>query len=159
MNNNNQRRNKSYFEQQRIQFNDPNFYKRLTDDELRRQVKRIIRDIRNGNITQQDMIYFQNDRIISACICESYEQSRKANIIAEALKYYNMALSTNSIAINNSEINARSAYCANTLNEFSNKATVWYECWKMFDSISKGCDIAYALTHISNLNLEWFKYL
>lgn len=160
MANNNQKRNRSYFEQQRIQMNDPNFYNGLTDEELRRQVKRIVRDIRNGNITQQDMIYFKNDRIISACIYVSYEESRKANIIAEALRYYNdTELNKNSLNGYNNQIMSKRNYCTNAYNEFSIKASIWNECWIMFDGITKGYDIAYMLNHISNIDIGLFKYI
>ena len=84
----NQRRQRSYFEQQRTQANDPNFYRSMTDEDLRRQVRRIVKDIRNCAITQQDMIYFLNDRIRSACVTTSYNEWRKAQAIADGMKYY-----------------------------------------------------------------------
>lgn len=161
--NNNQRKQKSYFEQQRISMNDPNFYKALTDQELRRQVKRIIRDIKNGSIAQQDMIYFKEPRIISACISVSYEESRKAGIITEALKYYNdTELSKYPLSPNNSYANTKRKYCTDLYTEMCIKANVWNECWRMFDAISKEPNvnnIPYMLNYICNINSDWFRYL
>ena len=78
-------RGMSYFAEERQRNNNPNFYVRMRDDELRRNVKRIIRDIRNGVIDPQDFIYFKNDKIISACITESYQQYRSAEVIMTSL--------------------------------------------------------------------------
>ena len=57
--------------------------------DLERNVKRIVRDMRNGNIDEQDYIYFSNVRIISACINVSYREMRNANVTVLALQNYN----------------------------------------------------------------------
>ena len=62
----------SWFAEERKRNNNPNFYDKMDARDLERNVKRIVRDMRNGNIDEQDYIYFSNLRIISACINVSY---------------------------------------------------------------------------------------
>ena len=68
------RKNISYFTEERLRNNNPNFFVNMRDEDLRRQVKRIIKDMRSNTIEEQDYIYFRNDKIISACLTESYSQ-------------------------------------------------------------------------------------
>jgi hypothetical protein len=106
------------------------------------------------------MIYFKNDRILSACLSVSYEESRKANIIAEALNYYNnTVLYRDGLNDYNNETIIKRNYCINACNEATIKANTWYECWIMFDGISKGQDIEYMLNYINKIDIQYFKYI
>ena len=58
------KRNLSYFAEEARRNNNPNFFVNMRDEDLRRQVKRIVRDMRNSNIEEQDFVYFKNDKII-----------------------------------------------------------------------------------------------
>ena len=82
------RKNISYFTEERLRNNNPNFFVNMRDEDLRRQVKRIIKDMRSNTIEEQDYIYFRNDKIISACLTESYSQWKSAETIKNALAYY-----------------------------------------------------------------------
>ena len=78
------KRNLSYFAEEARRNNNPNFFVNMRDEDLRRQVKRIVRDMRNSNIEEQDFVYFKNDKIISACLTESYDQWKSAETIKNA---------------------------------------------------------------------------
>ena len=54
----------SYFADERGRNNNPNFFINMKDEDLRRQVKRIIRDIKNMTIEEQDLNYFKADNFV-----------------------------------------------------------------------------------------------
>ena len=160
----NQRRQRSYFEQQSTQANDPNFYRSMTDEDLRRQVRRIVKDIRNCTITQQDMIYFLNDRIRSACVTTSYNEWRKAQAIADGMKYYidNELSKYKFSPENNNNIIERNNFCVNALTEHTTRSYIWYCCWIMFSNITRCTtteEVQAELNKILGLNIDSFKYL
>ena len=149
---------KSYFEQMRIQNNDPAFYNGMRQEEIERQVKRICKDIRNGNILEQDYVYFKNDRIISACLRVSYTESRKYNIIAEALGYYNNTQLMQIMTMSNYSPDAleKRGFCTNAYNEASIKASIWNECYLMFDAIFRGNDVESMLNQLQTIDAKTF---
>jgi hypothetical protein len=75
----------SYFAEKRQMNNDPHFFDRLPPDELKRNVKRIVKDIKFDNIIDNDYIYFTNANIITACKAESYQQYIDALVLSTAL--------------------------------------------------------------------------
>ena len=88
MANNNRGGRPSYFAEMRQSKADPNFFNREDPNRIRQNVKRIIRDIANGNILDEDYIYFMNNNLMNACIIETQEQLAANNAIAMALLYY-----------------------------------------------------------------------
>lgn len=156
----------SYFAEERQRNNNPNFFLRMKDEDLRRNVRRIIRDIRNGSIEEQDLIYFKNDKIISACITESYQQFRSAEVIMTSLMMKFKALNNVPVGTeiiysdmlmcngtNASNIWEERSVISNEMGKYSNKMTLWNLAYKTFMDISNGYDISqclYNLTLVDN---------
>lgn len=134
------RKNMSYFAEERSRNNNPNFFKNMSSSDLRRQVKRIIKDIRNGSIELQDLVYFTQDNIISACITESYAQWKSAETIQNALMYYNSSYlchaSQNQI-VGSNNVWIERTNVANELGKFANKANVWNRAYIAFYNIKE----------------------
>lgn len=84
--NNNKKR--SWFAEQRERNSDPNFMNRMDIFTIRQNVRRIIRDAAEQNILPEDMVYFKNTNLLNACLQESYEQMKSANVTYRALDYY-----------------------------------------------------------------------
>ena len=78
----------SYFAEKRGQNNDPNFFNRVPLDEIRKNVKRIIKDIKFDMIQDQDFNYFHNPQIIQACIAEAQENYTSCVTICNSLNFY-----------------------------------------------------------------------
>ena len=151
------RRSISYFAEERGRNKNPNFYINARDEDLRRNVKRIIRDIKNNNIEEQDLVYFQNDKIISACITESFTQWRTAETIKNALMYYNNTfLITNNVPYPNCNIWEERIYTSNEMGKYANKANLWNIAYKTFVDISRGADIRLALYNICKIDAKMF---
>lgn len=140
----------SYFAEKREQNNDPNFFSRTPLDEIRRNVKRIVRDVKNGIIQPQDYTYFTNRQIQQACIEEAYYQLVTARTISNALNFYfseglNRGYkpfpSTNTIE---ERINVSNAQIAQNA-----KAKNWETIYVIFLNISNGADIMQSLNMIT----------
>lgn len=123
--NNGGRRGISYFAEERTRNNNPRFYEKLEDRDLRRQVKRIAKDIKNGLIEEQDYIYFKNPKILSACISVAREEWLNATVTAEALSMYLNSPIYSSFSLYNYDINQKRISASNELNRLSVKANVW----------------------------------
>ena len=97
-------KNQSYFAEERNRSN-PHFYNKMKEIDIRRKVKRIVQDVFRGNIEDQDLVYFTNKQIISACVVESFEQWKYAYTIQKALMYYNAGpLASGQVAFQNDNI-------------------------------------------------------
>ena len=57
------RRNISYFAEERGRNNNPNFFVNMRDEDLRRQVKRIIKDMRNNSMIIMLVMFLSIDFI------------------------------------------------------------------------------------------------
>ena len=147
----------SYFAEQRGRNNNPNFYVSMRDEDLRRQVKRIVRDMRNSNIEEQDYVYFKNDKIISACITESYEQWKSAETIRNALTYYfNVPLSNGTLLYPNINLWEERSIVSNELGKVTNKATLWNIAYRIFIDISNGADIGASISNLYKIDSRIF---
>lgn len=155
------KKNNSYFTEERMRNNNPNFYVNMREQDLRRQVKRIIKDIKFGNITEPDLLYFTQDNIISACINECYENVSINNTMRNALiYYYNNSLGMNSGMDNETLYNER-VNVSNILTAINNKCNVWSMAFYTFNdiSINKLTDpelIKAALSNIARLDKSLF---
>ena len=78
----------SYFAEKRGQNNDPNFFNRIPLDELRKNVKRIIKDIRFDMIQEYDYNYFYSTQVLQACISEAEENYMKCATLCNSLNFY-----------------------------------------------------------------------
>ena len=151
------RRNISSFAEERSRNRNPNFYVNVRDEDLRRNVKRIIRDIKNNNIEDQDLVYFQNDRIISACITESTAQWRSAETIKNALMHYNnTVLIPNNLPYVSCQIWDERANVCNELGKYANKASLWGIACKVFMDIANGGNIRNNLYNICKVDAKVF---
>lgn len=151
------RRNMSYFAEERGRNNNPNFFVNMRDEDLRRQVKRIIRDMRNCNIEEQDYVYFKNDKIISACLTESYAQWKSAETIKNALSYYFcVPLANGVLPYPTNNLWEERTNASNELGKFTNKANLWSIAYRVFLEISNGADIAMAMSNLYKIDQRLF---
>lgn len=147
----------SYFAEKRGRENNPNFFVNMRDEELRRDVKRIVRDMRNSNIEEQDYVYFKNDKIISACITESYDQWKSAETIKNALSYYfNVPLTNGALPYPNVNLWEERTIVSNELGRMTNKAALWNIAYKIFIDISNGADIGAAISNLYKIDSRLF---
>ena len=140
----------SYFAENR---NDPNFYVRMRDEDLRRQVKRIVKDMRNALIDEQDYTYFTSDKIISACITESYKQWKTAEATRKALThYFNVVLAQQGmVQYPNVNIYEERNIVGNELAKVTNRAALWQTAYHIFNDITNCTTTAQIGAAISNL--------
>lgn len=137
----------SYFEEERSK-NNANFYERMDDRQLRKLVRRIVKDIYNGLIKEQDYVYFMNDRIMSACLYVASTEAMKHFVIADSLQDY----------VNNpsKQDPMCKATAANTYNESAAKWGTWNICLTMFKAIAYEnvpCNIAFGyLVNVGDIN-------
>lgn len=135
---NNRRKGISYFAEERTRNNNPRFYERVEDRELRRQVKRIAKDIKNEMIEDQDLIYFKNPKIISACINVAREEWLNATVTSEALLMYLNSPAYSSFNIYNYDTTQKRITASNELNRLTVKANIWKMYLDMFTTIESG---------------------
>lgn len=129
----------SFFAEQRSGHNDPNFFSRMSIDEIRKSVKRIVRDIKFGNIVDQDFIYFTNPAVIGACVSESYVQFETAHTITNALNYYIVELRRGNAPYGeNFNDQFRSASAEQVKQNY--KACIWLYIYNRFLDIQNGAD-------------------
>ena len=147
----------SYFAEERNR-NNPNFFNNMKDEDLRKQVSRIIRDIKYGNLESTDFAYFQQQKIISACITESWSRWVRTETVRNALTYYlTVPLASGFVPypetmnLADERINA-----TNELGSYTNRANVWRICYQTFVDISRGADIPLALQNIIKFDKSLF---
>lgn len=155
----------SFFEEQRRKFNDPNFFNRIDLNELEKNVKRIILDVSNTLITEQDFIYFKNDKIISACINKASKECKIAEVTSNALYMYIGSLTSqqfvpmqlNNIQDMQSQREVASAQHVKMLA----KTSAWRECLYAFTLLRdrKDLDIPIILGHIACLDRSLLREL
>ena len=147
----------SYFAEERGRNNNPNFFIQKKDEELRKQVKRIIRDIKNDCIEDQDLTYFKNDRIISACLYESYRQWKESETLINSLMHYmNTVLSMNSPRNQFINVWEERTNASNLIQSLNKKVVIWRVAYFVFSDISNNCDIRGSLINIVNLDKSLF---
>lgn len=151
------KKRQSYFEEQVMRAHDPMFFKAMLDEDIRRQVPRIVRDIRNCNIPEQYLSYFQQDRILSACLWVSQNQYNDAFIMVKALQHYIEKELTAQKIYANINLNVERQRASNLLSIATNKMLVWDQCCKMFDGIQRGYDIKYMLGYLLMLDNSMFR--
>lgn len=149
-------KNISYFAEERLRNNNPNFFMQRREDELRKQVKRIIRDIKNNTIEQQDLNYFKNDRIISACIEESYKNFIESFTMINALTHYINTVLTTNIPTLGLNVPQERVNASNLITAYNNKLIVYRIAYYAFLDIGRGGDIMMALSNIVQLDKKLF---
>lgn len=143
----------SYFAEKRGQNNDPNFFNRIPLDEIRKNVKRIIRDIRYDLIQPQDYNYFYNQQVIQACISEAQSNYEASYIICNALNFYiNECLNRNIKAYPSTNIITERVQASKQQIAENSRANNWYNILQMFIAISYGADIKSTLMPIQMID-------
>lgn len=143
----------SYFAEKRGQNNDPNFFNRISIDELRKNVKRIIKDIRFDMIQEQDYIYFHNPQILQACIVEAQENYMSCLIICNSLNFYiNECLNKGVKPFPSSNIMEERIYASKEQITQNMRANHWCNILQMFTAISYGADIISTLMPIKMID-------
>ena len=144
----------SYFADERGRNNNPNFFINMKDEDLRRQVKRIIRDIMT--IEEQDLNYFKADKILSACLSESYIQFKEAETLLNALtSYINGPLAFGPLDPRINIWEERNN-ASNIISKVSNRLIVWRTAYYIFTEIQQGAEIHLALSNILALDKKLF---
>lgn len=144
---------KSYFEEKRSQYSNPNFFNTGNSlNDIANNVKRIIKDVKFGLISDEDYVYFQNNNVINVCTQVAYKNSVEAMTCANALQFYiNMGLNKGYSPVGYEQLgeltNATNAY-----NTFSRRAYTWMEIYKMFTAVRSGYDVRSCLQFIVNID-------
>lgn len=145
----------SYFAEKRGQINDPNFFNRIALDEIRKNVKRIIKDIRFDMIQEQDYNYFYNNQILQACIAEAQENYTTCVVICNSLNFYiNECLNKSIKPFPSTNIMEERIYASNEQIKQNMRAKHWYSILQMFIAISYGADIISTLTPIKMIDIR-----
>ncbi len=132
----------SYFAEKRGQNNDPNFFNRIPIDEIRKNVKRIIRDIKNDMIQEQDWNYFHSSQILQACISEAQENYTSALVTCNSLNFYiNEGLNKGIKPTPSCNLQVERMYASKEQIVQNQRAKNWYNILQMFIQISYGADI------------------
>lgn len=143
----------SYFAEKRGQNNDPNFFNRIALDEIRKNVKRIIKDIRFDMIQEQDYNYFHNPQILQACISEAQENYESCVVICNSLNFYiNECLNKGIKPFPSSNIMVERIRASKEQNVQNMRAKYWYDILQMFIAISYGADIVTTLMPIKMID-------
>lgn len=145
----------SFFAEKRLGNNNPNFFNNMTVEEIRKNVKRIIRDIKYDNILEQDYIYFRNDKVISACLLESRYQFIRASVCANALGFYiNDCLQYGITPYKTTNINVERLNAVNEQKIQNNKAFMWHEINAIFEVAAQPNSDLSILKNIATLNMN-----
>lgn len=143
----------SYFAEKRGQNNDPNFFNRIPLDEIRKNVKRIIKDIRYDMIQEQDYNYFHSQQILQACIAEAQENYNTCVIICNSLNFYiNECLNRGIKGFPSTNIIQERIDASNEQIKQNMRAKHWYNILQMFIAISYGADIVTTLMPIRTID-------
>ena len=143
----------SYFAEKRGQNNDPNFFNRIPLDEIRKNVKRIIKDIRFDMIQEQDYNYFHSSQIIQACIAEAQENYISSVTICNSLNFYiNECLNKGIKTFPSSNIMEDRLYASREQIKQNMRAKYWNDILQMFIAISYGADIVSTLMPIKMID-------
>lgn len=145
----------SYFAEKRGGNVDPNFFNRIALDEIRKNVKRIIKDIRFDMIQEQDYNYFYNPQIIQACIAEAQENYTSSVTICNSLNFYiNECLNKGIKSFPSSNIMEERMYASNEQIRQNTRSKHWYNILQMFIAISYGADIVTTLMPIKMIDTK-----
>lgn len=146
----------SYFAEMRSTNNNPNFFKNMKIEDLRRSVKRIIKDIKYDNIVETDYSYFLNENIMEACLQESLAQWKSANTLTNALNFYvNDYLRVGYMPYKNFDMTQEMAIAASEQNKQNEKASMWSIIYYIFKAIRyDGAEIRTELAKIRTMQFN-----
>lgn len=134
------KKKRSFFQEQRETNTNPNFFNNMDIVLLRNNVRRIIRDIADNNILDTDYVYFTNERVLDACLQESYESFQTCQVIRHALISYRSIILPNRMVSPDIDIDLDYILTANELTKISAKENIWATAYKLFSDIKNGAD-------------------
>ena len=141
----------SYFAEKRE--SNPAYFNRVTLDEIRKNVRRIIRDVKNGNITDQDMVYFTNSQVIQACLSEAWDSYIKASVTANAFNFYiHEGINKGVRLFPSIDLNQERMHAAAEQSVNNSRANIWLQLFNMFTDIRNGVPAQAALQYVSLLS-------
>lgn len=141
----------SFFEEQRNQYNNPNFIQSIDPKFIANNVKRIIRDINENNIIPEDYIYFRSDKLLDICIKESFENFRSNEVILHALNSYLERVLPMGLA-NPVDMMDELRVASNEHTKAAEKADVWRSAYYAFTYIRDGADPYSILVGLQRFN-------
>lgn len=143
----------SYFAEKRGQNNDPNFFNNTPVDEIRKNVKRIIRDIRNNLIQDEDWSYFHSSQILQACIAEAQENYTSSVVLCNALNFYiNEGINKGIRPFPTTDLVMERMYANKEQITQNARSKNWYTILQMFLAINNGYDARTVLTPLRMLD-------
>ena len=130
----------SYFAETRQTQVNPNYFSTADPNTLQRNVKRILKDIANGNIIPEDYVYFKNDNLLTACMNEAYKEMMRNWVISRALTFYK-----NDVLQKNMQMYFVNTVIEDTiagveLQQATGRASAWSCAFECFKQISQGSD-------------------
>ena len=143
----------SYFAEKRGQNNDPNFFNRIALDDIRKNVKRIVKDIKFDMIQEQDYMYFHSHQVLQACISEAQENYTSCVVTCNALNFYiNECLNRGIKSFPSTNISEERIHASNEQIKMNMRAKHGYTILQMFIAISYGADIKSTLMPIKMID-------
>lgn len=143
----------SFFAERRSTNNNPNFFNHMSVEEIQKSVKRIIKDIKFDNIQETDYHYFINNKVLTACITESYSQYKTAAVTLNALNYYidkELKMGFNNIP----GISDTLACASNEQMKQNLKYHIWGQIYNLFLSIQQGAEVISTLKNIQLMDFN-----
>lgn len=152
-------RKKSFFAEQRESNTNPNFFNTMDMNMIRNNVKRIIRDVSDDIIIPEDYIYFRNDKVIQACIQESFENMQSCQTIRHALESYRTIILPRHMVSPDVDINQDYTLSSVEWSKISVKENIWMTAYKIFCDISNGADPQTTLIYLTRFNKQYIRSL
>ena len=128
----------SYFAEMR-QVN-PNYFSNEKPEILQRNVKRILKDIANGNIIPEDYVYFKNTSLLTACINESYKEMTRNWVLSRALSFYKKDVLQKNLQVYFANNITEDTITGIELENSTGRAVAWDCAYSCFNQISLGSD-------------------
>ena len=129
-------------------------------EEIRKNVKRIIRDVKYDNIQEQDFNYFYSNQIIQACLLESYENFVNCSIISNSLNFYiNECLNKNIKPFPSTDIIHERNIASQQQCNYNIKTKTWYNIYQIFNNIWNGGNKEACLNDIKAIDNKFINML
>lgn len=147
-----QRKRPSFFEDKRL--HDPNFIRsRDCMNDVKNNIRTIIKDVYFDQILDQDYIYFTNDNILWSLIQTSYENYKNNELIVNAMNLYLNELNMNRSPFSANILEERMR-CSNLQIKANRLAIAWSMVHQQLQYIRMGADPKASLQYIRGLSKE-----
>ena len=150
---------KSFFAEQRDTYMNPNFINNMDLLLVRQNVKRIIKDINDCIITQEDYEYFRSNNVINACIQESYEQYLSNRCIKNALSSYRSIILPQRLVTPEVDINTEYTTSGIEFTKAATKETIWWTAYCTFMAIYNGANPMDVVVNLMRIPKNYIKQI